>query len=149
MLPFIYYFLCFLSLSFQHSKWKRKKVWEMTWVSVLHKWFVLSQDILSMLLVQLLMTGMQILSKIILNQGIFIFALMTYRHIVAAFCVAPFAFFFERFVFFIFLNTFYSFFWHLFFLTFWWTMRLLLCRGIISKLNLSVCFWLFINALTG
>ncbi|XP_044485939.1 WAT1-related protein At1g09380-like [Mangifera indica] len=89
----------------------------MTWVGVLHKWFVLSQDILSMLLVQLLMTGMQILSKIILNQGIFIFALMTYRHIVAAFCVAPFAFFFER--------------------------------GIISKLNLSVCFWLFINALTG
>ncbi|KAJ0100831.1 hypothetical protein Patl1_05545 [Pistacia atlantica] len=60
---------------------------------------------------------MQMLSKIILNQGTFIFALMTYRHVVAAFSVAPFAIFLER--------------------------------GIISKLNLSVWFWLFINALTG
>ncbi|XP_031262682.1 WAT1-related protein At5g07050-like, partial [Pistacia vera] len=81
------------------------------------KWFVWSQDILSMLLVQLFVTGMQMLSKIILNQGTFIFALMTYRHVVAAFSVAPFAIFLER--------------------------------GIISKLNLSVWFWLFINALTG
>ncbi|KAJ6976536.1 hypothetical protein NC653_028625 [Populus alba x Populus x berolinensis] len=40
-------------------------------------------------------TGMQLLSKIILNNGTFVLALMTYRHIVAAVCMAPFAFYFE------------------------------------------------------
>ncbi|KAJ8760776.1 hypothetical protein K2173_021814 [Erythroxylum novogranatense] len=70
-----------------------------------------------MLLVQLFATGMQLLSKFILTNGTFVFALMTYRHIVAALCVAPFAFFFEG--------------------------------NIINKLNWSICFWLFVNALIG
>jgi len=51
---------------------------------------------LSMLLVQVFATGMQILTRVILVEGTFIFALIAYRHIVAAVCVAPFAFYFER-----------------------------------------------------
>ncbi|KAF8379846.1 hypothetical protein HHK36_029295 [Tetracentron sinense] len=55
-----------------------------------------SRPALSMILVQFFLTGMQLLSRIILKQGMFIFTLMTYRHVVAAVCVAPFAFFMER-----------------------------------------------------
>ncbi|KAJ7965212.1 WAT1-related protein [Quillaja saponaria] len=65
-------------------------------MGVVKKLFLWSQVVLSMLLVQLFATGMQLLSKVILNQGTFIFALMAYRHVVAAVCVAPFAFYFER-----------------------------------------------------
>ncbi|XP_019460775.1 PREDICTED: WAT1-related protein At5g64700-like [Lupinus angustifolius] len=60
------------------------------------EWFRSSQAVLSMLLVQLFATGMQLLSRVILVQGTFIFALIAYRHIVAALCVAPFALYFER-----------------------------------------------------
>lgn len=60
------------------------------------EWFKSSQVVLSMLLVQIFATGMQLLSRVILVQGTFIFALIAYRHIVAAICVAPFAFYFER-----------------------------------------------------
>jgi len=49
-----------------------------------------------MLLVQVLLTGMQLLSRVILVQGTFIAALIVYRHLVAAICVAPFALYFER-----------------------------------------------------
>ncbi|KAA8540110.1 hypothetical protein F0562_026802 [Nyssa sinensis] len=81
------------------------------------KWIVGSRAVTSMLMVQLFTTGLQLLSKVILSEGTFIFALMTYRHVVAAFCVSPFAFFWER--------------------------------GKAEKLNWSVLFWLFMNALTG
>ncbi|MBA0571494.1 hypothetical protein Golob_001881 [Gossypium lobatum] len=50
----------------------------------------------AMLAVQLFATGQQLLSKVVLSQGSFIFALMAYRHLVAALCVAPLAFFLER-----------------------------------------------------
>ncbi|TYJ06907.1 hypothetical protein E1A91_A12G266800v1 [Gossypium mustelinum] len=60
------------------------------------KWLSWSQMVTSMLLVQLFATGQQLLSKVILNQGTFIFSFMAYRHLVAALCVAPFAFFLER-----------------------------------------------------
>ncbi|KAI5435320.1 WAT1-related protein At1g09380 isoform X1 [Lathyrus oleraceus] len=60
------------------------------------KWFMSSQAFLSMLLVQIFATGMQLLSRIILVQGSFIFALTTYRYIVAAVSIAPFALYFER-----------------------------------------------------
>ncbi|CAJ2652374.1 unnamed protein product [Trifolium pratense] len=60
------------------------------------KWFKSSQALLSMLLVQIFATGLQLLSRVILVQGTYIFALTAYRHIVAAICVAPFAFYFER-----------------------------------------------------
>jgi hypothetical protein len=63
------------------------------------KWFKSSQALLSMLLVQIFATGLQLLSRIILVQGTYIFALTAYRHIVAAICVAPFAFYFERLLF--------------------------------------------------
>ncbi|KAF7149361.1 hypothetical protein RHSIM_Rhsim03G0217300 [Rhododendron simsii] len=49
-----------------------------------------------MLMVQVIGTGLQLLSKVILGHGQFIFALMAYRHVVGALCVAPFAFFLER-----------------------------------------------------
>ncbi|CAO2838468.1 unnamed protein product [Amaranthus hypochondriacus] len=52
--------------------------------------------IMGMLMVQLITTGLQILSKVILTQGTFIFALMTYRHLLAALCILPFALYFER-----------------------------------------------------
>lgn len=81
------------------------------------KCFVSSQAVMSMLMVQVMATGMQLLSKIILNNGTFVLSLMTYRHVVAALCMAPFAFYFER--------------------------------GIKSKMNWSVFFWLFVNSLSG
>ncbi|TKY56412.1 WAT1-related protein [Spatholobus suberectus] len=62
----------------------------------LKEWFASSQALLSMLLVQGFVTGMQLLSRVILVKGSFIFSLIAYRHIVAAVCVAPFAFYFER-----------------------------------------------------
>ncbi|KAH6766855.1 hypothetical protein C2S52_017838 [Perilla frutescens var. hirtella] len=52
--------------------------------------------LLGMLAVQAISTGLQILSRVILSEGTFIFALMTYRHVVAAFSIAPFALYFER-----------------------------------------------------
>ncbi|KAL1348865.1 hypothetical protein HN51_024757 [Arachis hypogaea] len=55
-----------------------------------------SQAIVSMLMVQILATGMQLLSRVILVNGTFIFALTSYRHVVAALFVAPFALYFER-----------------------------------------------------
>ncbi|CAL2244096.1 unnamed protein product [Prunus armeniaca] len=64
-------------------------------MGLLKKWFKWSELVLAMLMVQIFVTGMQLLSKVILSEGTFIFALMAYRHIVAAICVAPFAFFFE------------------------------------------------------
>jgi hypothetical protein len=60
------------------------------------EWFNSSKAFLSMLLVQLCATGMQLLSRVILVQGTFIFSLIAYQHIVAAICVAPFALYFER-----------------------------------------------------
>ncbi|KAK9914609.1 hypothetical protein M0R45_038378 [Rubus argutus] len=59
-------------------------------------WFKWSQLVLAMVMVQIFVAGMNLLSKVILSRGSFIFALMSYRHVVAAICVAPFAFFFER-----------------------------------------------------
>ncbi|KAK8513148.1 hypothetical protein V6N12_037640 [Hibiscus sabdariffa] len=60
------------------------------------KWSGWSQMLAGMLAVQVFATGQQLLSKVILTQGTFIFALMAYRHLVASLCVAPLAFFFER-----------------------------------------------------
>lgn len=57
-----------------------------------------SRVAIGMLAVQGFAVGLQILSRIILTQGTFIFALMTYRQIVGAICVAPLAFYHDRFV---------------------------------------------------
>ncbi|CAJ1970587.1 unnamed protein product [Sphenostylis stenocarpa] len=62
----------------------------------LKEWFTSSQVLLGMILVQVFATGMQLLLRVILVEGSFIFALIAYRHIVAAICVAPFALYFER-----------------------------------------------------
>ncbi|XP_050386506.1 WAT1-related protein At5g64700-like [Argentina anserina] len=59
-------------------------------------WFKWSQLVLAMVMVQMFVAGMNLLSKVILSEGSFIFALMAYRHVVAAVCVAPFALCFER-----------------------------------------------------
>ncbi|XP_019103911.2 WAT1-related protein At1g43650 [Beta vulgaris subsp. vulgaris] len=55
-----------------------------------------SGPLVGMIMVQVISTGLQILSRVILTQGTFIFALMAYRHLLAALCIAPFAFFLER-----------------------------------------------------
>ncbi|XP_030460315.1 WAT1-related protein At5g64700-like [Syzygium oleosum] len=55
-----------------------------------------SKALVSMLLVQALVTGLQLLSKVILNDGTFILAILAYRHVVGAICVAPLALYFER-----------------------------------------------------
>lgn len=60
------------------------------------EWLSSSQVVLSMFVVQVVMTGMQLLSRVILVQGTFIGALIVYRHLVAAACVAPFALYLER-----------------------------------------------------
>ncbi|KAK1303093.1 hypothetical protein QJS10_CPA01g00646 [Acorus calamus] len=51
---------------------------------------------MSMLLVQIMGTGMMILSKIILSEGVSIFPLLAFRNLVGAVCVAPLAFSLER-----------------------------------------------------
>ncbi|KAK4362835.1 hypothetical protein RND71_018076 [Anisodus tanguticus] len=56
-----------------------------------------SSDVLiGMLTVQVIATGLQLLSKVILSHGTFVFALMSYRHVVATLCIAPFALIWER-----------------------------------------------------
>ncbi|XP_062076084.1 WAT1-related protein At1g09380-like [Humulus lupulus] len=65
-------------------------------MDLVKRWFQGSKLVLGMLLVQAFATGMQLLSRVILVRGTFVFALMTYRHLVAALCVAPLAFYFER-----------------------------------------------------
>jgi len=115
-------------------------------MKIVKEWFKASQTMLSMVLVQVFATGMQILSRVILVEGTFIFALIAYRHVVAAVCVAPFAFYFERF----------ELFFHscccLFFCMYQLSSHLHLtvfCRGRQKKLRWSIWFWLFINALLG
>ncbi|QCE15448.1 WAT1-related protein [Vigna unguiculata] len=53
-------------------------------MKVVKEWLKGSQTVLSMFLVQVFATGMQILSRVILVEGTFIFALIAYRHVVAA-----------------------------------------------------------------
>ncbi|KAL8551152.1 hypothetical protein ACS0TY_000295 [Phlomoides rotata] len=60
------------------------------------KWISNAKVPLSMLMVQLIAIGLQILAKVILSNGTFVFALMTYRNIVAALSVSPFALYIER-----------------------------------------------------
>ncbi|XP_057800749.1 WAT1-related protein At5g64700-like isoform X2 [Salvia miltiorrhiza] len=62
----------------------------------LKKGIMNARVLLGMLVVQVIATGLQILSRVILSEGTFIFALMSYRNVVAAFAVAPFALYFER-----------------------------------------------------
>lgn len=65
-------------------------------IQTVNEWFVSSSVLCSMIFVQLIVTGTQILSRIILVEGTFIFALTSYRVLVAAICVAPLALYFER-----------------------------------------------------
>ncbi|GAA0140328.1 hypothetical protein LIER_01696 [Lithospermum erythrorhizon] len=51
---------------------------------------------MGMLMVQIIAAGLQILSKVILKEGMFIFAFIAYRLLVGAIVVAPFAIFRER-----------------------------------------------------
>ncbi|XP_057954084.1 WAT1-related protein At1g43650-like [Malania oleifera] len=67
---------------------KKMKKWRSSWEA--------SEAVVGMLMVQLFTTGLQLLSRVILSQGSFVFALLTYRHLVAALCVAPFAFLLEK-----------------------------------------------------
>lgn len=61
------------------------------------KWIRDVREPLAMLAVQVITTGLQLLSRVILSEGTFTFALMMYRHFVGALTMAPFAFYLERF----------------------------------------------------
>ncbi|XP_073145913.1 WAT1-related protein At5g64700-like isoform X1 [Henckelia pumila] len=51
---------------------------------------------LGMLAVQVIAAGLQLLCRVILREGTFVFALMAYRHVLASLCVLPFALRWER-----------------------------------------------------
>ena len=57
-----------------------------------------SGPVMAMLLLQGLGTALQLLTKVALNKGTFVYAFVVYRHAIATLCVAPFAFFFERYI---------------------------------------------------
>ncbi|KAB1205246.1 hypothetical protein CJ030_MR7G012118 [Morella rubra] len=65
-------------------------------MATVKNWCAWSKVVVGMIMVQLFATGLQLLSRVILSEGTFIFAFLAYRHAVAAICVAPFAFYFER-----------------------------------------------------
>ena len=65
-------------------------------INLVKKWFELLKLVPAVLLVQLFLAGMQLLSRVILVDGTFILALIVYRNLVAALCLAPLAFLFER-----------------------------------------------------
>lgn len=133
----------------------------------LKKGFMESRVAMGMLAVQGFAVGLQILSRIILNQGTFIFALMTYRQIVGAICVAPLAFYYDRFVNFLipFLHSTNFFFYyisskHLISSGPYFRVNIIYeslhddvyfgyCRSHFKKLTRVACFWLFMVALTG
>ncbi|CAA0816438.1 WAT1-related protein [Striga hermonthica] len=60
------------------------------------KWLMNARVPLGMLAVQVITAGLLILSRVIISRGTFIFALMTYRHVIAALFILPFALYFER-----------------------------------------------------
>ncbi|XP_042982792.1 WAT1-related protein At5g64700-like [Carya illinoinensis] len=60
------------------------------------KWFAGSKVGAAMIMVQLFVTGMQLLMRAMLGEGTFVFKYIAYRSAVAAICVAPLAFYFER-----------------------------------------------------
>ncbi|GLU12118.1 hypothetical protein SLE2022_288240 [Rubroshorea leprosula] len=60
------------------------------------KWVAWSQLVLAMVVVQVFSTGLELLSRVILTNGTFVFALTAYHFVVAALCVAPLTLYFER-----------------------------------------------------
>ncbi|GER48479.1 nodulin MtN21 /EamA-like transporter family protein [Striga asiatica] len=59
------------------------------------KWLMNARVPLGMLAVQVIASALLILSRVIISEGTFIFALMTYRHVIAALFIVPFALYFE------------------------------------------------------
>ncbi|XP_073042334.1 WAT1-related protein At5g64700-like [Primulina eburnea] len=60
------------------------------------KWIMAARIPLGMVAVQVIAAGLQLLCRVILSEGTFVFALMAYRHVLASFCVLPFALRWER-----------------------------------------------------
>jgi len=123
-------------------------------MKVVKEWLKGSQTVLSMFLVQVFATGMQILSRVILVEGTFIFALIAYRHVVAAVCVAPFALYFERqYILISYSSSSYYILFCIYQLSSTFSSHSLrcvvICRGRQKKLKWSIWFWLFLNALVG
>ncbi|CAH9128447.1 unnamed protein product [Cuscuta epithymum] len=52
--------------------------------------------IVAMVVVQVILAGSQILTKLAINKGKQVFAILTYRHMAATLCIAPLAFLFDR-----------------------------------------------------
>jgi hypothetical protein len=54
--------------------------------------------LIAMVLVQLALAGANVLAKLTMASGMSPYVLLTYRNLIAAISLAPFAFFFERYV---------------------------------------------------
>ncbi|KAL0317908.1 UNVERIFIED_CONTAM: WAT1-related protein [Sesamum angustifolium] len=65
-------------------------------MEMVKKWMMEGRVGMGMVVVQGITTGLQLLARVILSEGTFVFALMAYRHVVAAFAVLPLALYFER-----------------------------------------------------
>ncbi|XP_020549216.1 WAT1-related protein At1g43650-like [Sesamum indicum] len=63
---------------------------------MMKKWIMDGRVGLGMVVVQAITTGLQLLGRVILSEGSFVFAFMAYRHVVAAFTLLPFTLYFER-----------------------------------------------------
>ncbi|XP_027118769.1 protein WALLS ARE THIN 1-like [Coffea arabica] len=60
------------------------------------EWFEGGRVAIAMLTVQVISGALQIMARIIFNQGTFVFAYLFYRHVVGAVCIAPLALHRER-----------------------------------------------------
>ncbi|KAL0304512.1 UNVERIFIED_CONTAM: WAT1-related protein [Sesamum radiatum] len=68
----------------------------MMMMMMMKKWMMDGRVGVGMVVVQAITTGLQLLARVILSEGTFVFALMAYRHLLAAFALLPFALYFER-----------------------------------------------------
>jgi len=59
-----------------------------------------ARPFISMVVLQVGLAGMDILSKAVLNKGMSNYVLVVYRHAVATIVMAPFAFYFDKYIYF-------------------------------------------------
>ncbi|XP_027166559.1 protein WALLS ARE THIN 1-like [Coffea eugenioides] len=65
-------------------------------MTAMKEWFEGGRVAIAMLTVQVISGALQIMARIIFNQGTFVFAYLFYRHVVGAVCIAPLALHRER-----------------------------------------------------
>ena len=65
-------------------------------MTAMKEWFEDGRVAIAMLTVQVISGALQIMDRIIFNQGTFVFAYLFYRHVVGAVCITPLALHRER-----------------------------------------------------